>query len=62
MKPHLWLSALRKYKGMWACCTALTVTPVRLHGRILRPVGEIFYGETPDAAYKQWKDHHVGSA
>ena len=61
MKPHLWLS-LRKKRGKWACCAARNVSPSIVDGRVLTPVGEIFYGPTPAAAYNKWKDHHVGSA
>lgn len=62
MKPHLWLSVLRQKRGQWACCTAQTTRPSIVHKRVRLPVGEIFYGDTPEVAYNNWKEHHVGSA
>ena len=55
MKPHIWLSCLQFRRGQWACCTA-RIERWRKHGRVLRPSGEIYYGNTPSEAYKLWKD------
>ena len=62
MKPHLWLSVLRHKRGQWACCTAQNTPTGAVRKRILRPNGGIFYGDTPEVAYNNWKEHHVGSA
>ena len=62
MKPHLWLSVLRHKRGKWACCTARHIISDTAYRRILLPNGVIFYGDTPEVAYNNWKEHHVGGA
>lgn len=62
MKPHLWLSKLISKRGQWACCSARDNLRGTLPGRVKLPLGKIFYGATPSAAYERWKDYHVGSA
>ena len=62
MKPHIWKSTMLNRRGLWVCCLARITTPSINYGRVRLPVGEVFYGATPAAAYERWKDSHVGSS
>ena len=57
MKPHLWLSGVRKNK--WACCTSRRSESMCGPGRFLTPYphGIVVYGDTPTEAYNNWKEH-----
>ena len=61
MTPHLWVSALSKKRGQWACASKRRAT-ASTSRRVYYPVGDIYYGSTPLEAYNKWRTYNVGSA